>query len=110
MLQALALAAAHDAVFPEVKNDMEVLSFHLHMFLNTNLTDDAWNIFDNLGTEQNGLEVWRLVNLEAAQKTQAERLTLENAALNPKKISMSDTVAVMTGAKLAEELPAEALA
>jgi fructose transport system ATP-binding protein len=30
--------------------------------------------------------------------------------LNPKKISMSDTVAVMTGAMRAEDLPAEALA
>ena len=52
-----------------------------------------WNIFDNLGTAQNGLEVWRLVNVETAQKTQAERLTLENGALNPKKIRSIQEVA-----------------
>ena len=32
------------------------------------------------------------------------------AVLNPKKISMSDTVAVMTGAMLPEKIPAECLA
>ena len=87
------LAAAHSDEFPEVRNDPNVLSFHLHGFLDTNLTDDAWNIFDNVGTDQNGLEVRRLVNLETAQKTQAERLTLENAALNPKKIRSLHDVA-----------------
>ncbi len=38
------------------------------------------------------------------------RLGRRAALLNPKKISMSDTVAVMTGAKAASELPAECLA
>ena len=33
---------------------------------------------------------------------------IEKCVVNPKHISMSDTVAVMTGAKLAEELPEEA--
>jgi fructose transport system ATP-binding protein len=38
------------------------------------------------------------------------RLGKRAAVVNPKVISMSDTVAVMTGAKLAEELPPQALA
>ena len=34
----------------------------------------------------NGLEVWRLINLDVTQKTQAEILSLEHAVLNPKKL------------------------
>ena len=78
---------------PEVSNDLEVFSFNVHVFLNTNLEDDAWNIFDNLGAFLNAVEVWRLVNFEVAQKTQAERLNLEDAVLNPRKLKSIDEVA-----------------
>lgn len=47
---------------------------------------------------------------EVADRIHIARLGKRAAVVNPKKISMSDTVAVMTGAKLASELPEEALA
>ena len=47
---------------------------------------------------------------EIADRIHIARLGKRAAVVNPKVISMSDTVAVMTGAKLADELPAEALA
>ena len=87
------LTTAHNSVSPEVTNDLEVFSFNVHVFLNTNLEDDAWNIFDNLGAFLNGVEVRRLVNFEVAQKTQAERLNLEDAVLNPRKLKSIDEVA-----------------
>ena len=45
---------------------------------------------------------------EVADRIHIARLGKRAAVVNPKHISMSDTVAVMTGAKLAEELPEEA--
>lgn len=47
---------------------------------------------------------------EIADRIHVARLGKRAAVLNPKKISMSDTVAVMTGALQASELPAECLA
>jgi len=47
---------------------------------------------------------------EIADRIHVARLGKRGAVLNPKKISMSDTVAVMTGALLPEQLPAECLA
>jgi fructose transport system ATP-binding protein len=47
---------------------------------------------------------------EIADRIHVMRLGRRAAVLNPKTISMSDAVAVMTGAKRADELPAEALA
>ncbi len=47
---------------------------------------------------------------EVADRIHIARLGKRAAVVNPKKISMSDTVAVMTGAKSAAELPEEALA
>lgn len=47
---------------------------------------------------------------EIADRIHVQRLGKRVAVLNPKRISMSDTVAVMTGALRAEQLPAEALA
>ncbi len=47
---------------------------------------------------------------EIADRIHIARLGKRAAVVNPKKISMSDTVAVMTGAKAASELPAECLA
>ena len=47
---------------------------------------------------------------EEADRIHIQRLGKRAAVVNPKTISMSDTVAVMTGAKTVDELPAEALA
>lgn len=47
---------------------------------------------------------------EIADRIHVARLGKRAAVLNPKKISMSDTVAVMTGALPAEQIPAECLA
>ena len=47
---------------------------------------------------------------EIADRIHVARLGKRACVVNPKKISMSDTVAVMTGAKRPDELPAEALA
>ena len=47
---------------------------------------------------------------EIADRIHVARLGKRAAVLNPKRISMSDTVAVMTGALSPEQLPAEFLA
>ena len=47
---------------------------------------------------------------EIADRIHIQRLGKRAAIVNPKKISMSDAVAVMTGAKAVNELPAEMLA
>ena len=47
---------------------------------------------------------------EIADRIHIARLGKRAVVVNPKKITMSDTVAVMTGAKRPDELPAEALA
>ncbi|HEU0203798.1 MAG TPA: ATP-binding cassette domain-containing protein [Burkholderiaceae bacterium] len=47
---------------------------------------------------------------EIADRIHIQRLGKRAAVVDPKKISMSDTVAVMTGAKRVDELPAEVLA
>src|SRR5437868_5948969 len=47
---------------------------------------------------------------ELADRIHIARLGKRAAVVNPKHISMSDTVAVMTGAKRPEELPAQAFA
>jgi fructose transport system ATP-binding protein len=47
---------------------------------------------------------------EVADRIHIQRLGRRAAVVNPKVISMSDTVAVMTGAKAVEDIPAEALA
>ena len=47
---------------------------------------------------------------EIADRIHVARMGKRAAVLNPKKITMSDTVAVMTGAMPPEQIPAEALA
>jgi fructose transport system ATP-binding protein len=47
---------------------------------------------------------------QIADRIHVARLGRRAAVLNPKKISMSDTVAVMTGAMAPEDIPAECLA
>jgi fructose transport system ATP-binding protein len=44
---------------------------------------------------------------EIADRIHVARLGKRGAVLNPKKVSMSDTVAVMTGAMPADQIPAE---
>ncbi len=60
--------------------DPEIISFH--GFLNLNLTDYAWEIFEGC-KEENGLEVWRRSLVDETKKTPAELLTLEKHALSP---------------------------
>jgi fructose transport system ATP-binding protein len=64
---------------------------------------------------QNGLPVILISHnmphvFEIADRIHIARLGKRAAVVNPKNISMSDTVAVMTGAKRPEELPPQALA
>ena len=47
---------------------------------------------------------------EIADRIHIARLGKRAAVVSPKKISMSDTVAVMTGAMAASDLPTECLA
>lgn len=47
---------------------------------------------------------------EIADRIHIARLGKRAAVVDPRRISMSDTVAVMTGAKSAAELPPQALA
>ncbi len=47
---------------------------------------------------------------EVADRIHIQRLGKRTATVNPKAIAMSDVVAIMTGAKLAEEIPEHALA
>ena len=47
---------------------------------------------------------------EVGDRIHIARLGKRAAVVNPKKISMSDTVAVMTGAKSVDDLPEDALA
>jgi fructose transport system ATP-binding protein len=47
---------------------------------------------------------------EIADRIHIARLGKRAAVVNPRKISMSDTVAVMTGAMRPQDIPAEALA
>ena len=44
-----------------------------------------WDFFDKLDM-WSGLEVWRLMNLEITQLTQAEIMNLEDAVLMPKRL------------------------
>ena len=74
-----AFGAAHGCDVPPW-----ILSRHVWSFLNMNLKDEAWEIFDNCPVG-NGLEVWRRVLLDVAQKTQAERMRLEDSVLSPPK-------------------------
>jgi fructose transport system ATP-binding protein len=47
---------------------------------------------------------------EVADRVHIQRLGKRAAVVNPKKISMSDTVAIMTGAKPVDEIPGDCLA
>ena len=67
-------------------NDADVLAHHLWGLLNISLTDDAWEVLDSLGVGQ-GLEVWRLVNVDTTQKTEGELMEMEDLVQNPKRIT-----------------------
>ena len=66
-------------------NDPDVLAHFLWGFLNISLTDDAWEIFDNVEVGE-GLEVWRLVNVDTTQKTEGELMEMEDLVQNPKRL------------------------
>ena len=66
--------------------DPEVLASHLRRFLNVNLPEDAWDVFDGVEVE-NGLEVWRVLNVNTTQKTQAEVLRLEDTVMLPTRLT-----------------------
>jgi hypothetical protein len=78
-------AVTSDDEMAKVNNDPEVLAHFLWGFLNISLTDDAWDIFDNVDIGS-GLEVWRLVNLDTTQKTEGELMEMEDLVQNPKRI------------------------
>ncbi len=82
----LATAVYEESSLAMLSDDPEVLSYHLWGFLNVNLTDAAWDLFDGVDME-NGLEVWRVVNLELTQRTQSELLALEDAVLTPSRVT-----------------------
>ena len=66
-------------------NDPAVVPYHLWGWLNSNLLDDAWGIFDGVEMED-GLELRRLLNVDITQKTLAERLDLEDVVLTPPRV------------------------
>ena len=68
-------AQKEDFEMGSLETDPEVLAHHLRGFLNISLTEDAWEIFDNVPVGC-GLEVWRLVNLDTAQKTEGELMEM----------------------------------
>ena len=56
---------------------IRVLSLHVFGFLITNLEQDAWDIMEGVGHE-NEVEAWRLVNFNVAQRTQSELLSCQD--------------------------------
>ena len=73
-----------DVEMRKVETDPEVLAHHLWGFLNISLTEDAWEIFDNVPVGC-GLEVWRLVNIDTTQKTEGELMEMEDLVQNPRR-------------------------
>ena len=65
-----------------LESDPAIVSFHLWGFLNLNLKGYAWEVFEGCPAED-GLEVWRRLLVDQAQRTPAELLQLEKGALNP---------------------------
>ena len=63
------------------------MSFHLWGFLNTKLTEDAWDLSDSAKMWA-GLEVWRLINMDGTQLTQAETMNPADAVLMPKRLKL----------------------
>ena len=61
-------------------NDPVVVSYHLWGWLHSNLTDDAWDVFDGADMED-GFEVWRLLNVDVTRTTRVARLGLEDVVL-----------------------------
>ena len=65
---------------------MQIKFLFLHLILNTNLIDDAWNILDvvsGAGGQPRGLEVWRRLCDDIVNKSSAERLLMEDHMLRP---------------------------
>ena len=72
-------------------DDSMILSRHLWGFLNVSLTDDAWEIFENI-EKGNGFEAWRQVLFDVVKKTRIEKIRLERLVLNPQQCKSNDQV------------------
>ncbi len=66
--------------------DVVHLNRHLWGFLNINVTDDAWEVFENVDRGQ-GFEAWRKVLHDVVKKTRAEKIKMERIVLNPPQCS-----------------------
>ena len=73
------------------EEDAGVLGQHLWGFLNLNLTDEAWEVFENV-PHGNGFEAWRRVLKDVVQKTRAEKIRLERTVLNPPACSSVEQI------------------
>ena len=71
--------------------DAVILSRHLWGFLNVTLTDDAWEIFENID-KGDGFEAWRQVLANVVKKTRIEKIRLERMVLNPPQCQTNDQV------------------
>ena len=83
--ESLRAAKTSHPLLVNLRDDPEILGFHLWGFLNVNLVSDAWEIFDGVDAE-NGLEVWRVLNLNTTQKTSAELHRLEDAVIRVNRL------------------------
>ena len=83
--ESLRKARLGDPILGHLQEDPEMLSYNFWGFLNVSLVE-AWMIFDATEME-NGLEVWRAVNVDTTQKTQAELLVLEDVVSAPQQCS-----------------------
>ncbi len=78
--------------FPDMEVfDSIILGRHLWGFLNVVLTDDAWEIFENID-KGNGHEAWRQVLSEVVKKTRVEKIRLERTVLNPPQCRTNEQV------------------
>ena len=81
----LASAAFSSPLLRGLKEDPEVMAYHLWGFLNVNLIEAAWDIFEGVEME-NGLEVWRLININTTQKSHPELMRLEDEVSRPNRL------------------------
>ena len=78
-------AQKSDLELAKMTNNPEVLAHHLWGFLNLNLQDDAWEVFDSVEVG-NGLGVWGLANLDTLQTTVGELMDMGDHVQNQRRI------------------------
>ena len=71
--------------------DAVVLSHHIWGFLNTNLSQDAYDIFLNVERSM-GFEAWRRVVRGITKRSQADLLKLEDKVLSPPAVAKEQDV------------------